>query len=182
MGEFRDDVLPLGDGYYHATDLPWYKAPDLWVDILNDMKKDLLLCPYKERKPGWMMANRLSGVLLVLPSTSEMSRQWGPDALDSQSATATVNGGNGSLTSGTPKPYTSVVCVTQAGHPDWVGTINPSDCQDAFGTLNRMASQISDLKFYFWSKAFYKSQPTNKAWELPYSVTSGKPFSESVNF
>ena len=72
-------MLPLFDGYDDARNDPT-QGQDQWYTMLLQWRLDLLpRCVEGEGKPGWEpLAHRL-GFALVLPSTSRMAQQWGPD-------------------------------------------------------------------------------------------------------
>ena len=67
-------MLPLYDGY---KDMSRFSPSglDTWLSVLLRLEQ-LLSCPNDDKNPGWAFTNHNIGVLLVLPSTSEMSRQW----------------------------------------------------------------------------------------------------------
>lgn len=77
--EFGSHVLPLPHGYLDASG--WRTQGDApWSQMLEPWKLDLLpRCVQDEGKPGWEPAPRGIGFSLIIPSTSEMARLWGPD-------------------------------------------------------------------------------------------------------
>ena len=118
----------------------------------------------------------LSSLLLLSLFSSVFAIAIKPS--DNLSATATANSGTGSLTSGIPKPGTSVGCVTQPGHSDWAGTMLSNDCRNAFLDLKDRYWAVRMHEFTFWSENFESSPPPN-GWKLPSDSTYGKPFSQS---
>ena len=72
-------MLPLDDGYNYvdARGDPT-QSQATWSSLLMSWRLDLLpRCVEEEGKPGWEPLANSVGFALVLPSTSEMARQWG---------------------------------------------------------------------------------------------------------
>ena len=69
-------MLPLPDGsYWNTTGFP-KNGVDMWQQLFWYLD-DVLYCIQEEGKPGWIPTNHRLGVVLAVPSRSEMNRQWG---------------------------------------------------------------------------------------------------------
>ena len=73
----------------------------------------------------------------------------------------------------------SYYCISPREHPDWAGTINFRDCEDAFYAFSDLVGN-KGRRWTFWSGK-YRSTPPPQSFKLPAGFTSGKSFSRSLS-
>ena len=72
-------MLPLSiGGYLDTTNFP-REGRNFWYTDLGILDLDLFICIERDGIPGWVTSFFNIGTFLIVPSSSEMARRWGPD-------------------------------------------------------------------------------------------------------
>ena len=92
--DFGDDVLPLygfGPQNYLVTSHMRTTSRTQWLEILLILRS-VIQCVDAHGLPGWTMDMNEKGVVVVLPSTSQMARRWSFDNGDLHGSNGTSIG------------------------------------------------------------------------------------------